>query len=494
MILCGGPVLQDRLLDLMKIVWREGVVFGDWRDAVIVPVPKKGNLRSCDNWRGISLLDVVGKVLGRIVQERLQVIAESLLSDSQCGFRRGRGCVDMIFVARQLMEKTREHEDSLFVLFVDLKKAYDSVPRSALWTVLFKCGVPPTMLSIIRSFHEGMQAGVRVGSSVTDCFEVQNGLRQGCTMAPTLFNIYFNAMVSRWRSQNEEAGMTVLYRHGRKLVGDRTAKSRFLKVQVTESQFADDLALYAVSRTAFESISRRFVQEASCYGLTVSLQKTKGLVLGAAVGVDDVSPVVVPGGEIEMVSDFTYLGSKLSSDGEISAEVSSRIAKASKAFGCLRVPIFLNHTLSIGTKKAVYKAVVISILLYGAETWTLKAPDVRRLTTFHNRCVRTILGVTKFQQWQNHITTQQLSGQLGLYWSIADFVLKQRLRWLGHLGRMNCDRLPKQLLFGELLKKGHFMVPRSDGEMKLCLTYGLWVLRTGMLCVKIVKSGSTCVN
>ena len=79
--------------------------------------------------------------MGRIVQERLQVTVEGLLSDSQCGFRRGQSCVDMIFVARQLIEKTREHEDSLFVMFVDLKKAYDSVPRNALWTVLAKCGM-----------------------------------------------------------------------------------------------------------------------------------------------------------------------------------------------------------------------------------------------------------------------------------------------------------------------------------------------------------------
>ena len=87
---------------------------------MIVPVPKKCNLQLCDNWQGISLLDVVGKVLGRIIQERLQVIAEGLLSDSQCGFQREQGCVDMIFMARQLIEKTREHEDSLFVMFVDL--------------------------------------------------------------------------------------------------------------------------------------------------------------------------------------------------------------------------------------------------------------------------------------------------------------------------------------------------------------------------------------
>ena len=70
LILCGGPVLRDKLFPLMKAVWREGEVFRDWRDAVIVPVPKKGNLQSYDNWRGISLLDVVGKVLGHIIQFR----------------------------------------------------------------------------------------------------------------------------------------------------------------------------------------------------------------------------------------------------------------------------------------------------------------------------------------------------------------------------------------------------------------------------------------
>ena len=78
------------------------------------------------------MLDVVGKVFARIVQDCLRVIVEGLLPDSECGgFCKGRGCTDMIFAARQLMEKTQEHSDHLFVLFVNLKKAYDSVPRGA---------------------------------------------------------------------------------------------------------------------------------------------------------------------------------------------------------------------------------------------------------------------------------------------------------------------------------------------------------------------------
>ena len=119
-----------------------GVVVRDWKDAEIVPIPKKGDLRDCNNWRGISLLDIVGKLLGRILQGRLQLIAEKVLPESQCGFCKGRGCVDMIFTVRQLFKKSREHDESSFVLFVDLHKTYDSVSREALWQVLGKYGVP----------------------------------------------------------------------------------------------------------------------------------------------------------------------------------------------------------------------------------------------------------------------------------------------------------------------------------------------------------------
>ena len=102
----------------------------------------------------------------------------------------------MIFVARQLIEKVREHNEALYILFVDLRKAYDSIPRQSLWKVLEKCGVPPRMLAVVKSFHEGMHAEARIGSDTTEKFEVRNGLRQGCTIAPLLFNIYFSGVVA----------------------------------------------------------------------------------------------------------------------------------------------------------------------------------------------------------------------------------------------------------------------------------------------------------
>ena len=85
---------------------------------------------------------------------------------------------------------------------------------------------------------------------------------------------------------------------------------------------------------------------ASCFGLTVSLPKTKGVAVGSALSENDAFPVLVDGGEVEMVQEFTYLGSKLSSDGETTPKVSCPIVRTFKAFGCLKVPVFLNCTLS----------------------------------------------------------------------------------------------------------------------------------------------------
>ena len=96
----------------------------------------KGDLLSCGSWRGICLLDVAGKVLARSIQDRLGSLAEDTLPNSQCGFRSDRGCIDMVFFVRQLMYKSIEHESDLYVLFVDLRKGYDSVPHIAVWKVL----------------------------------------------------------------------------------------------------------------------------------------------------------------------------------------------------------------------------------------------------------------------------------------------------------------------------------------------------------------------
>ena len=148
--------------------------------------------------------------------------------------------------------------------------------------------MPPTTLEVIKSFHDGTRADVRVGKSSTDGIEVKNGLRQGCTLAPTLFNIYYNAVVAKWRDRCPSAGVNVNFKHERKLVGDRMAKSHLSNVNVTESQFADDTATYASSCETFEQSAMELVHTVKDWGMTVSTEKTKGMVVEANLNDKDV--------------------------------------------------------------------------------------------------------------------------------------------------------------------------------------------------------------
>nr|VZH98591.1 unnamed protein product [Spirometra erinaceieuropaei] len=140
----GGPLLMDHLTALFQEMWRQGEVPQDFKDATIVHLYKrKGNRQVCDNHRGISLLNIAGKIFARIVLNRLtNHLEQGLLPESQCGFRRHRGTTDMIFAARQLQEKCQEMGTHLYSTFVDLTKAFDTVNREGLGEIMQKFGCP----------------------------------------------------------------------------------------------------------------------------------------------------------------------------------------------------------------------------------------------------------------------------------------------------------------------------------------------------------------
>nr|VZI44631.1 unnamed protein product [Spirometra erinaceieuropaei] len=125
----GGAQLMDHLTALFQEIWRQGEVPQDFKDATIVHLYKrKGNRQVCDNHRGISLLNIAGKIFARILLNRLNNhLEQGLLPESQCGFRCHRGTTDMIFAARQLQEKCQEMRTHLYSTFVDLTKAFDTV-------------------------------------------------------------------------------------------------------------------------------------------------------------------------------------------------------------------------------------------------------------------------------------------------------------------------------------------------------------------------------
>ena len=152
----GGDTLLQKLTDLFRLMWDEGVIPQQLKDASIIRLYKNGNRQLCDNYRGISLLAIAGKILARVLLNRLIVhLEQGLLPESQCGFRGGRGTVDMIFAARQLQEKCQKQYDDLFITFIDLTKAFNTVCRDGLWQIMEKFGCPRKFRALVRQLHDG---------------------------------------------------------------------------------------------------------------------------------------------------------------------------------------------------------------------------------------------------------------------------------------------------------------------------------------------------
>ena len=272
-------------------------------------------------------------MLARLVQNRLREVAEDILPVAQCGFRQSRGWTDMIFVVRQCIEKLYEHREKGFLIFIDLKKAYDSVPRAALWLILAKAGLPDGLITIICSFHDGMEAVVATVGGTTQPVYVDNGLRQGCSLAPLLFNIFMWAMFSCWLKAIQSIdGVDHAYRYklDGKLMFRRRSDSPF---HLTDCQFADDSVLMPSSRQAAQSALDAFASIASSFGLSINVAKTKFLVAGCGIIESDRQPLILHGSPVEYVADFRYLGSLIHCDGCSGYDVHSRSATAARAFG-----------------------------------------------------------------------------------------------------------------------------------------------------------------
>ena len=147
----GGPALYNKLYELLVYCWERGKLPRDLCDAVICTLYKnKGEKSDCSNYQGIALLSIAGKIFARVLLNRLvPMIAEDHLPETQCGFRANRATTDMIFVLRQLQEKCREQNKGLYITFVDLTKAFDTVSRKGLWLIIERLGCPPKFLSMV---------------------------------------------------------------------------------------------------------------------------------------------------------------------------------------------------------------------------------------------------------------------------------------------------------------------------------------------------------
>ena len=385
---------------------------------LITKLPKKGDLGNCNNYRGITLLSVPGKVLYRVILERIKEAVDHQLRDQQAGFRKNRSCVDQIATLRIIIEQSLEWNSPLYVNFVDYEKAFDSVDRETTWKLLRHHGVPAKIVNIIKNSYAGMTCRVIHDGQLTNQFGIKTGVRQGCLLSPFLFLLVID-WTMRTTTENRKNGIRWT-----------------LWTQLDDLDFADDLALLSHTHHQMQDKTQTLSDNSARVGLNIHKGKTKIMRINTTcpeqITLDDTTI-----GEVE---SFTYLGSMISNQGGTEADVNARIGKARTAFTLLK-NIWSSRDIKQKTKIKIFNSNVKSVLLYGAETWRTTKSTTNKVQTFMNKCLRRILKI----HWPDKISNNDLwirTNQL----PAADEIGRRRWRWIGHTLRKPLSNTTRQAL------------------------------------------------
>ena len=177
LIKAGCKKYRYKTRKLIISIWNKEELPEEWKESIIVPIYKKGDKTDCSNYRGISLLPTMHKILSNILLSRLTPYAEEIIADHQCGFRCNRSTADHIFCIGQIHEKKWEYNEVVHKLFTDFKKAYDSVRWKVLYNILIEVGIRMKLVRLIKMCMTETYSRVRVGKNLSDRFPIRNGLK-----------------------------------------------------------------------------------------------------------------------------------------------------------------------------------------------------------------------------------------------------------------------------------------------------------------------------
>jgi sorting nexin-29 len=302
-------------------------------------------------------------------------------------------------------------DKSLYVLFIDFKKAFDSIKWSSIAAVLKAYSVPDKLVKAVMSLYFGANAKVCTSDGISDAFFLSSGVLQGDTLAPFLFILVMD-YIMRFAIPDDSLGFQYIQRLSR----------RFPAKSLADLLFADDIALLSDNLVNIQSMLDSVIRYALLVGLQINVKKTQWLVVGKDSNTLD--SLYVNNIPLEKVSDYKYLGVYIRNS---SKEFSTRKAQAWEAAKRLK-KLWISRTLSHNMKIRVFISCVESVLLYAAETWTLTKTLEKRLDGAYTRLLRYALNIS----WKDKITNTVVYKGVS---PVSTRLRERRLTFAGHCFR-----------------------------------------------------------
>jgi hypothetical protein len=416
----GGKEIRNKLHLLITKIWQTESLPNEWLTSLIVPIHKKGDKTSCSNYRGISLLNVVYKIFTNILHERINIVAEEILGDNQCGFRKNRSITDQCFVVSQIFEKFFEFNIDIHCLFIDFKQAFDSLNRQKIYSILQKSGIPKKLIELVKMTLTNTNAKVLIQNETTEPFDIISGVKQGDTLSTLIFNVVLNDAI-----KEIDPGKTLFTK----------------SIQICT--YADDILIMSRRPDDLQEAFRKLERLTRENGLMINPDKTKYMLRTSSTR--QAQNLIIDSFNFKAVTKFKYLGLLLSSNNDTSICVHDRIQAANKTY-FTHSKLFKSRLLSRNTKLRMYKTLIRPVLTYSCEVWSLKAEDERLMAAFERKILRKIFGPVKNTDGTYRIRYNHELEALINKNNIIRFIKALRIQWLGHVIRLPEERAVKKAL------------------------------------------------
>ena len=316
-----------------------------WKTSLVVPIPKSSNHKEVSNYRPISLLPIVSKMLERHFHHLIttHLNDNKPLSNSQWGFQAGKSTVTSLLNITHEWFQALERGQDICSIFFDLRKAFDTVPHQLLLDKLSNCGLNSQIISWVRNYLTDRKQRVVVGGSSSPEVPVISGVPQGSVLGPLLFLIYIDDVSSVTMTEGSVLNL-----------------------------FADDMLLYKPINT-IEDLRQlqldidKLNQWVGCNHLQLNPSKCKSMLISRKRRGLHPPPLLLDGMPLEQVENFKYLGILLSSDLSWSAHIDSICNKARKLIGLLYRRFYAD--LESDKLLEMYKLLVRPHLEYAAPVW-----------------------------------------------------------------------------------------------------------------------------
>ena len=395
-----------------------------WKRSVYIPLPKKGDLKLCSNYRTIALISHASKILLKIIQKRLEQKLNDEINIVQAGFRPNRGTRDHIFNLRNILEKCREYNKDLYACFIDYSKAFDCVVHKTMWKIMLEMGFPKHLIRLIESLYHEQEAAVRVEGETSEWFSVGKGVRQGCILSPYLFNVYAENIMRNFRDDAQrfdDPADPDKDTYDSINIGGRS---------LPELRYADDTVLLSSTPEGLEKMIKSVKNHSENQNLFLNAKKTK---IMRTDKTERATNIVIGGDTIEEVIDFDYLGSLIAQNGDGIKEIRRRLGMATKKLKDMK-KVWKGNNES--TKLKFLRSLIFPIATYGSETWSISKEAEKKINAFELRCYRRILRIP----WTDKRTNVSVLQQMEITqenW-LQNSIVRQKLKFFGHVKRHDC--------------------------------------------------------